>query len=100
MFTGIIEEVGTIRQIQRGAASAVLHIQASLIPDDEKLGGQSYWNLKPEGDAPGTQYGERFKYMKNTDGQNHDNKNYWHHVANAWNWDEPSRWWGQIAGVN
>jgi len=74
------------------------NIQASLIPDDEKLGGQSYWNLKPEGDAPGTQYGERFKYMKNTDGQNHDNKNYWHHVANAWNWDEPSRWWGQIAG--
>lgn len=38
MFTGIIEEVGTIRQIQRGAASAVLHIQASLIPSDVKVG--------------------------------------------------------------
>lgn len=38
MFTGIIEEVGTIWQIQRGAASAVLHIQASLIPSDVKVG--------------------------------------------------------------
>lgn len=74
------------------------NIRSALIPDDEKLGGLSYWNLKPDGSGPGTQYGERFKYLKNTDGQNHDHNNYWHHVANAWNWDEPSRWWGQIAG--
>lgn len=73
-------------------------IEACLIPDDEKLGGASYWSLKPDGDGSGTQYGERFKYMKNTDGQNHDTNNYWHHVANEWNWDAPSRWWGQIAG--
>ena len=72
------------------------NIEASLIPDQEKLGGASYWDLPNEGNK--TQYSERFKYMKNTDGQNHDDKNYWHHVANAWNWDEPSRWWGQIAG--
>ncbi|MCR5076464.1 MAG: starch-binding protein [Prevotella sp.] len=45
-----------------------------------------------------TQYQTRLALMKNTDGQNHDKHNYWHHVANAWNWDEPSRWWGQIAG--
>lgn len=38
MFTGIIEEVGTIRQVQRGAASAVLHIQASRILCDIKIG--------------------------------------------------------------
>lgn len=38
MFTGIIEEVGTIRQIQRKPASAILHIQASLIPSDIKIG--------------------------------------------------------------
>ena len=71
-------------------------ITACLIPDDQRLGGASYWDLPNEGQV--TQYSERFKYLKNTDGQNHDNKNYWHHVANAWNWDDPSRWWGQIAG--
>ncbi len=71
-------------------------ITACLIPDDERLGGASYWNLPNSGEK--TQYSERFKYLKNTDGQNHDNKNYWHHVSNAWNWDDPSRWWGQIAG--
>ena len=69
-------------------------VEASLIPDQEKLGGQSYWKLDPNTQ----QYPTRFKYLKNTDGQNHDNHNYWHHVATAWNWDEPSRWWGQIAG--
>lgn len=45
-----------------------------------------------------TQYSRRLALMKNTDGQNHDTHNYWHHVGNGWNWDEPSRWWGQIAG--
>lgn len=72
------------------------HIEYSLIPDQERLGGQSYWSLPNDGAK--TQYSERFKYLKNTDGQNHDSKNYWHHVGNEWNWDEPSRWWGQIAG--
>lgn len=44
------------------------------------------------------QYQRRLALMKNTDGINHDTHNYWHHVATAWNWDEPNRWWGQIAG--
>ena len=72
------------------------NITKCLIPDDEKLGGQAYWDLPNAG--PKTQYSERFKYMKNTDGQNHDSNNYWHHLSTAWNWDDPSRWWGQIAG--
>ncbi|MDE6754372.1 MAG: starch-binding protein [Muribaculaceae bacterium] len=71
-------------------------ITTSLIPDEEKLGGQAYWELPNDGAK--TQYSERFKYMKNTGGNNLDNKNYYHHVSNAWNWDYPSRWWGQIAG--
>ncbi len=71
-------------------------ITAALIPDQEKLGGPEYWNLPNSGSR--TQYSERFKYIKNTDGQNHDSKNYWHHLGTQWNWDEPSRWWGQIAG--
>ncbi len=71
------------------------NIEAALIPTDI-LGGKEYWNLPNEGSK--TQYSERFKYLKNTDGQNHDTNNYWHHVSNAWDWDVPSRWWGQIAG--
>lgn len=38
MFTGIIEEVGTIASIKKGANSAVLTIQAHTILDDVKLG--------------------------------------------------------------
>lgn len=72
------------------------NIEASLLPDQEKLGGAAYWDLPNSGEK--TQYSERFKYLKNTDGQNHDNKNYWHHLSTSWNWDDPSRWWGQIAG--
>lgn len=49
-------------------------------------------------DLPGkNQYAHRLALMKNTDGQNHDTKNYWHHYGN-FNWDEPNRWWAQIAG--
>ena len=38
MFTGIIEEVGTIRAIEKGAKSAVLTIQAEVIFSDLKVG--------------------------------------------------------------
>lgn len=72
------------------------NIEAALIPDSEKLGGLAYWDLPNDGSK--TQYSERFKYLKNTDGQNHDSNNYWHHVGGGWNWDEKNRWWGQIAG--
>lgn len=46
---------------------------------------------------PAAQYQSRLAMMKNTDGQNHDTNNYWHHYA-EFNWDEPNRWWAQIAG--
>ena len=35
--------------------------------------------------------------MKNSDFTNRDIHNYWHHKA-WFDWDDPSRWWGQIAG--
>ena len=38
MFTGIIEEIGRIEQIQKGRHSAVLTIQAQIIPEDLKAG--------------------------------------------------------------
>ena len=38
MFTGIIEEIGTIRSIRKGAKSAELKIAAKVILSDTKLG--------------------------------------------------------------
>lgn len=38
MFTGIIEEIGTIRSIQWGSKSAILTIQAAKILQDVKIG--------------------------------------------------------------
>ena len=68
------------------------NIEACMHPT-EILGGEAYWDIPTN-----KQYDARFKYLKNTDGQNHDSKNYWHHLATNWNWDIPARWWGQIAG--
>lgn len=45
-----------------------------------------------------SQYQARLGLMKNTQGVNKDTHNYWHHVGNNWDWDDASRWWGQIAG--
>ena len=38
MFTGIIEEIGKVKDIQKGASSAVLSVQASEIMEDVQLG--------------------------------------------------------------
>ena len=66
-------------------------INACMIPNLETL-GSDYPSLQP-----GYQYQRRLGLMKNTDGQNHDTHNYWHHFGN-FNWDLPNRWWAQIAG--
>ena len=66
-------------------------INACMIPNLETL-GSDYPSL-----LPGYQYQRRLAMMKNTDGQNHDTRNYWHHFGN-FNWDLPNRWWAQIAG--
>ena len=66
-------------------------INACMTPNLETL-GSDYPSLQP-----GYQYQRRLAMMKNTDGQNHDPHNYWHHFGN-FNWDLPNRWWAQIAG--
>ena len=66
-------------------------INACMTPNLDKL-GSDYPSLQP-----GYQYQRRLAMMKNTDGQNHDPHNYWHHFGN-FNWDLPNRWWAQIAG--
>ncbi|MGE5391067.1 MAG: riboflavin synthase [Deltaproteobacteria bacterium] len=38
LFTGIIEEIGQIKSIQRGGRSAHLHIKAELVLEDVKIG--------------------------------------------------------------
>ena len=38
MFTGIVEEVGTVRRVHSGPASAVLTIQARTVLEDLKIG--------------------------------------------------------------
>ena len=66
-------------------------INACMIPNFETL-GSDYPSL-----LPAAQYQRRLALMKNTDGQNHDSHNYWHHLG-SFNWDFPNRWWAQIAG--
>ena len=71
-------------------------IDECMMPYTQKDGGKlpdNYLSL-----AGGEQYAKRLAEMKNTDGKNHDKNNYWHHVGNEWNWDDYSRWYGQIAG--
>ena len=38
MFTGIVEEVGVVKSIRRGASSAVLEIAAKTVLEDVHLG--------------------------------------------------------------
>ena len=65
-------------------------IDACMTPTEAL--GSDYLSL-----LPGFQYQRRLAMMKNTDGQNHDVHNYWHHYG-QFSWDDPTRWWGQIAG--
>ena len=65
-------------------------IDACMTPTEAL--GSDYLSL-----IPGRQYARRLAMMKNTDGSNHDVHNYWHHYG-QFSWDDPTRWWGQIAG--
>ncbi|MBQ9144025.1 MAG: alpha-amylase, partial [Paludibacteraceae bacterium] len=70
-------------------------IDDCMVPYTKKDGGKlpdNYLSL-----PGGEQYAARLAQMKNTDGQNHDKNNYWHHYGN-FNWDDDTRWWAQIAG--
>lgn len=64
-------------------------VSASMIPNYDRL-SSNYWDQ--DGNA---QYAERWKYFKQAQYEPH---NYYHHYGTGWNWDEDSRWWGQIAG--
>ena len=94
--TGNFGEENLCKLFTRDWSANQATLNECLIPLTQKDGGRlpdNYKNLS--GDQ---QYAKRLAEMKNTDGQNHDTHNYWHHVGNEWNWDDYSRWYGQIAG--
>ena len=66
------------------------YIDACMTPTETL--GSDYLTILPK-----DQYQRRLTMMKNMDGQNRDIHNYWHHYG-QFGWDDPSRWWGQIAG--
>ena len=93
--TGNFGEENLCKLFTRDWSADQSDINACMIPYTQKDGGRlpdNYANL-----AGGEQYSKRLAEMKNTDGQNHDKNNYWHHYGN-FNWDDDTRWWAQIAG--
>ena len=94
--TGNFGEENLCKLFTRDWSADQSNINECMIPYTKKDGGRlpdDYLSLKP-----GLQYDARLVHMKNTDGVNHDTHNYWHHVAQNWDWDDYSRVWGQIAG--
>ena len=92
--TGNFGEARLCKMFEKDYSKDLGHISCmKVVPQSE--GGmlpENYASMKPT-----EQYGSRLALMKNTDFQNHDIHNYWHHKA-WFDWDDPSRWWGQIAG--
>lgn len=94
--TGNFGEENLCRLFTRNSDANQATIEECMIPYTVSDGGKlpdNYLDL-----SGSEQYAKRLAQMKNTDGQNHDVNNYWHHVGNEWNWDDYSRWYGQIAG--
>ena len=93
--TGNFGEANLCKLFTRDWSADQSNIDACMVPYTVKDGGKlpdNYLSM-----AGGNQYAARLAQMKNTDGQNHDKNNYWHHYGN-FNWDDDTRWWAQIAG--
>ena len=93
--TGNFGEAKLCRMFQKDYTQDLGDINASMIVVPQSEGGQlpeDYPAMKP-----GDQYATRLAMMKNSDFTNRDIHNYWHHKA-WFDWDDPSCWWGQIAG--
>ena len=93
--TGNFGEENLCKLFTRDWEADQSNIDACMVPYTKKDGGKlpdNYLSI-----PGGEQYAKRLAEMKNTDGQNHDKNNYWHHYGN-FNWDDDTRWWAQIAG--
>ena len=91
--TGNFGEANLCKMFTRDWSKDQSDIHECMIPYTQKNGGKLPDNYASLSD----QYGERLSLMKNTKGKNNDNHNYWHHYGHG-NWDNPTRWWMQIAG--
>ena len=91
--TGNFGEANLCKMFTRDWTKDQSNINECMVPYTQKDGGKLPDNYASLPD----QYGERLSLMKNTKGKNNDNHNYWHHYGHG-NWDNPTRWWMQIAG--
>lgn len=93
--TGNFGEANLCKLFTRDPNADQSVLDECMIPFTKKEGGKlpdDYASL------PGKQqYSARLSQMKNTTGVNYDTHNLWHHYGN-FNWDEPNRWFAQIAG--
>ena len=93
--TGNFGEANLCKLFTRDPNADQSVLEECMVPFTKKDGGvlpDDYASL------PGSQqYSARLSQMKNTTGVNYDTHNYWHHYGN-FNWDEPNRWFAQIAG--
>ena len=93
--TGNFGEENLCKLFNRDWSADQSDIDACMVPYTQSQGGKlpdNYLSL-----PGGQQYSARLSQMKNTTGVNYDVHNYWHHFG-QFNWDDPSRWWAQIAG--
>ena len=91
--TGNFGEANLCKMFTRDWTKDQSDINECMVPYTQKDGGKLPDNYASLPDP----YGERLSLMKNTKGKNNDNHNYWHHFGHG-NWDDPTRWWMQIAG--
>ncbi|MBQ2978922.1 MAG: starch-binding protein [Bacteroidaceae bacterium] len=94
--TGNFGEENLCKLFTRDWSANQATIEECMVPITYSEGGRLPDNYNDLAGAE--QYAKRLAEMKNTGGKNHDTNNYWHHVGNEWNWDDYSRWYGQIAG--
>lgn len=92
--TGNFGEANLCKLFTRDWTKDQSDINACMVPYTKKDGGKLPDNYAS---SVQQQYGWRLAQMKNTDGKNNDSNNYFHHYAH-FNWDNSSRWHGQIAG--
>lgn len=93
--TGNFGETNLCPMFEKDYTKDLADINASMKPLTVSEGGllpDNYLSLQPK-----DQYGTRLAMMKNSDFTNRDIHNLYHHKA-WFDWDDPSRWWGQIAG--
>ena len=89
--TGNFGEANLCKLFNRDWSADQAESDECMVPFTKSQGGRlpdNYSNL-----AGGEQYQARLKQMKSTE----DTHNYWHHYGN-FNWDDPNRWFAQIAG--